>query len=132
MDNKDIIAFLAKGGSSDVSPADVVTATGQMTDQQAGQTRENLGAAPASTVVTDLSSTSITLSAQNNTEYHYGELSALTISSFPASGKFWIWFTSGATPTTTTGIRGFAAEANKVYRITVENGYATFDSWPTT
>ena len=84
------------------------------------------------TVVTDLSSTSITLEAAANTVYNYGTLTALTVSSFPAQGKFWIWFTSGSTATTTVGISNFVAEANKVYKITVENGFATYDSWATT
>ena len=88
--------------------------------------------------VTDLTSSSITLaSAADNTIYEFGELTALTISSFPASGKFWIWFTSGSTPTTVTGINNgdgtaFQPEANKRYKITVENGYATFDAWTVT
>ena len=85
---------------------------------------------PDPTTVTDLSSTNIALAAAGNTVYNYGELSALTISSFPATGKFWIWFTSGATPTTTVGIENFVAEANKRYKITVEDNYATYDSWP--
>ena len=81
------------------------------------------------TTVTDLSSTSVTLAATANTIYKYGELASLTISSFPADGSFWVWFTSGATPTTTVGIANFVAEANKRYKITVEDGYATYDSW---
>ena len=81
------------------------------------------------TTVTDLSSTSITLAASANTYYTYGELTALTVSSFPASGTFWIVFVSGATATTVTGIDNFTPEANKRYKVTVENGYATFDAW---
>ena len=84
------------------------------------------------TTVTDLSSTSITLTAAANTYYTYGELTALTVSSFPASGTFWIVFVSGATPTVVTGIDNFTPEANKRYKVTVENGYATFDAWSTT
>ena len=118
--------FGGSGGS--VTPESIVTATSQMTPQQAADTLDNIGGEPKPAVLT---STSITLAAQDNTEYHYGELTALTISTFPASGKFWIWFTSGATPTTTIGISNFTAEANKVYKITVENGYATYDSWAT-
>ena len=85
--------------------------------------------APVPTTVTDLSSTSITLAASANTYYTYGELTALTVSSFPASGTFWIVFVSGATATTVTGIDNFTPEANKRYKVTVENGYATFDAW---
>lgn len=43
MDNKDIIVLLAKGDAS-TSPADIVALTGQMTPEQAAQTRGNLGA----------------------------------------------------------------------------------------
>ena len=83
--------------------------------------------------VTDLSSTSITLAAADNTYYTYGELSALTISSFPAQGKFWIWFTSGSTPTTVIGFDNtFVPEANKLYKVTVERGHGSYKSWPTT
>lgn len=92
---------------------------------------DQIVSAPESLEFYDASSTSVTLSASANTEYHYGELIALTISSFPANGKFVVWFTSGTTATTTTGIANFTAEVNKVYKITVENGYATYDSWAT-
>lgn len=84
------------------------------------------------TIVTDLTSTSITLDAADNTYYTYGTLTALTVSTFPASGTFWIVFLSGSTATTTTGISNFVAEKNKRYKITVENGYASYESWPTT
>lgn len=65
----------------------------------------------------------------DNTIYQCGELTSLTITDPPSTGKFWIWFTSGATATAVTGIDNFTPEANKVYRISVENGYATYDSW---
>ena len=119
------------GGGGSVTAAAVLAAMEAMTQTQAEDALDAIGGEPAPTVVTDLTSTSITLAAQDNTEYHYGTLTALTISSFPAQGKFWIWFTSGATATTTVGIANFTAEANKVYKITVENGYATYDSWAT-
>lgn len=70
-----------------------------------------------------------TITPIDNTLYKCGELTSLTVSSFHNPGKFWIWFTSGATATAVTGIDNFTPEANKVYKITVENGYATFDSW---
>ena len=46
MDNKEIVILAAKGGPSggSVTPASIVTATGQMTPEQAAQTRVNLGA----------------------------------------------------------------------------------------
>ena len=91
-------------------------------------TASDVGAAPAETVV-EVSGTTPTIAAADNTKYECGELTSLTVSSVPNPGKFWIWFTSGATATTVTGIDNFTPEANKTYKITVENGYATFDSW---
>lgn len=51
MDNKDIIAILAKG-SSDVSTSDLVKLTGQMTEAQTDRTRANIGAAQDSLKLT--------------------------------------------------------------------------------
>jgi hypothetical protein len=59
-------------------------------------------------------------------------LSSLTITNSPATGKYSIIFFSGSTPTTVVGIDNFTAEANKRYKITVEDNYATYDSWPYT
>lgn len=64
--------------------------------------------------------------------YECDELTRLTISNPPAFGRYAIVFYSGATPTTTVGIQNFTAEANKRYRIQVEDNYATYDSWPYT
>ena len=187
--------ILEQGQGGSVTPESIVTATGQMTTQQAADTLGNIGGvaqdggvATVPTIVASLSDddgvrveggidqnndayltlvdtygdenvlvgglaapvnandaankayvdgytvtvsgTTPSIAAADNTIYECGELTSLTISSFPATGKFWIWFTSGATPTTTTGIANFTAEANKLYKITVENGYATYDSWP--
>lgn len=68
----------------------------------------------------------------NNTIYKCGELTSLTITNPPATGKYSIIFFSGATATVVTGIDNFTVEANKRYRIDVYDGYATFDSWPYT
>ena len=73
-----------------------------------------------------------TIAAADNTIYECGELTSLTFNNPPATGKYSIVFFSGATPTTTVGIENFAAEANKRYKITVEDNYATYDSWPYT
>ena len=88
------------------------------------------------TTVTDLSSTNITLaSAADNTIYEYGELSALTVTAFDATGDFIIRFTSGATFTTTNFPatmkfpEAFAPEANMRYEINVSNGYALVAGW---
>ena len=119
------------GGGGSVTPASIVTATGQMTTEQAAQTRDNLGASPAETVV-EVSGTTPTITPAANTIYKCGELTSLTISNPPATGKYSIIFYSGATPTTTVGIENFVAEANKRYKIKVEDNYATYDSWPYT
>ena len=92
---------------------------------------EDVGASPAETVV-EVTGTTPTITPAANTIYNCGELTSLTISNPPATGKYSIIFYSGATPTTTVGIENFAAEANKRYKITVEDNYATYDSWPYT
>lgn len=94
-------------------------------------TAADVGAAEAETVVT-VSGTTPTITPANNTIYNCGEVESLTISNPPATGKYSIIFFSGATATTTVGIENFAAEANKRYKITVEDNYATYDSWPYT
>lgn len=73
-----------------------------------------------------------TISPVANTIYNCGELTSLTISNPPATGKYAIIFYSGATATTTVGIENLVAEANKRYKIKVEDNYATYDSWPYT
>lgn len=92
---------------------------------------DDVGAAPAETVTTVTGSTPA-ITPVANTIYNCGELTSLTISDPPATGKYSIIFYSGATATTTVGIENFVAEANKRYKITVENNYATYDSWPYT
>lgn len=117
------------GGGGEVTPASIVTATGQMTDAQKAQTRTNLGLEEI-TVTVEEATPEITPAA--NTVYNCGELVSLTISNPPAEGKYSIIFYSGANPTATVGIENFAAEANKRYEITVKDGYATYNSWPYT
>lgn len=90
---------------------------------------EDVGASPAETVVA-VSGTTPTIEPAPNTIYNCGELASLTISNPPATGKYSIVFFSGSTPTTTVGIANFTAEANKRYKIKVEDNYATYDSWP--
>ena len=77
----------------------------------------------------EITGTELTLTPEPGVLYRCGELRLLDVSSFPAAGRLVIWFTSGAAPTTTVGIANFAAEADKRYRITVEDGYATYDAW---
>lgn len=136
------------GGSGEVTPASIVTATSKMSDGQKAQTRTNLNVVStsimgavytrleeleaAATSTESVSGTTPTITPEANTIYQCGELTSLTISNPPATGKYSIVFYSGATPTTTVGIENFAAEANKRYKITVEDNYATYDSWPYT
>ena len=124
------------GLNGTVSAADVASAIGDMSAAQASQALEDLGGAPASTTDTDTTSTSITLaSAADNTEYSYGELSALTITAIANPGAFSITFTSGATPTVLTVPQtmimpdDFTVAANTRYEINVLDGYALVAGW---
>lgn len=123
------------GGSADVTAAAVTTAIGNMTATQKTNTRTNLVVDKSATVET-ISGTTATIAASANTIYNCGELTALTISSVPASGAFTVIFTSGSTATVFTepsGMTmpdGFSVEANKRYEINVSDGYAVVASWP--
>lgn len=79
-----------------------------------------------------VSEAAASITPEANTIYKCRELTSLTISNPPATGKYSIIFFSGATATTTVGIENFTAEANKRYKIKVEDNYATYDSWPYT
>ena len=131
--------------SSLLGANDVVIATGQMTNDQKAQTRTNLGVVSTATLgniytrldalegtTVTVEGTTPTITPAANTIYECGELTSLTISNPPATGKYSIIFYSGVAPTATVGIENFVAEANKRYRITVEDNYATYDSWPYT
>ena len=131
-------------GSIGITPLGVVTATSQMSTDQKKATRDNIGAVSADelgdvlsayqlkAVVETVTGTTPSITPVANKVYECGELTSLTISNPPATGKYSIIFFSGATPTTTVGIENFVAEANKRYKITVEDNYATYDSWPYT
>lgn len=121
-----------KGGSS-VSPASVLTAMEGMTDAQAAEALAAIGGAPT---IENVRGYDVEINAKANTVYNCGTLDSLTVSSFPESGTFWIWFTSGNPATYVSGIKNgdgtnFQPEKNKLYKITVENGHATYDSWAT-
>ena len=123
------------GGGGSVTAATVLAAMEAMDSTQAADALDAIGGEPAPTVVTDLSSTSITLEAAANTVYNYGTLTSLTVSSFPATGEFSITFTSGATatvlsvPNTMIMPDSFAVEANTRYEIDCKDGYAVVGSW---
>lgn len=138
-ERKSDLAFAAffgggKSGGGSVTPASIVTATGQMTTEQAVRTRENLGASPAETVV-EVSGTTPTITPAANTIYNCGEVTSLTISNPTATGAYSVVFTSGGTATVTTfptsilGLEDFAAEANTIYEINVLDNRAVIGSW---
>lgn len=78
----------------------------------------------------NVSGTTPTINLQNHCVYVCGTLTSLIIDGNFSTGEASIIFVSGATPTTISGIDNFTAEANMRYRIDVQDGYATFDSWP--
>ena len=90
------------------------------------------GRESARTSVTDTSSSSITLSsAAANTDYHYGTLTALTVSAVATSDlETTIEFTSGSTACALTLPNGVNAEfvetplANRRYMLSIRNGVA--------
>lgn len=85
--------------------------------------------------VVEAPGTEIELQAEDRTIYHCGELSALTLSGFPASGAFVLVFTSGTQATTLTVPQSlnmpaaFTVEANTRYEINVLDGYAVCAGW---
>lgn len=119
-----IIAGKISGGSGSGGVQSVNGSTGAVV-----LTASDVGAQAAETVTT-VSGATPTITPADNTIYECGELTSLTISNPPETGKYSIIFFSGATPTTTVGIENFAAEANKRYKIKVEDNYATYDAWP--
>ena len=132
---QNIAEAVAEGGGG-VGESNSVKYTAQsLTDPQKAQARTNIAAAAGATVET-ISGTTATISATENTIYKCGELTALTIDTFPQTGSFSVVFTSGATATVFTEPSGmvlpdsFSVEANKRYEINVSDGYAVVASWP--
>ena len=97
-------------------------------------TAEDVGAAPAETVV-EVSGTTPTITPAPNTIYKCGEVASLTISNPTANGAYSVIFTSGATATDLSippDLKmpdGFTVEANRRYEINVSGGYAVAGSW---
>ena len=110
----------------------VITSKINQMDLQLGELDTAVGDKQDQPIGITVSGTTPTITPANNTIYNCGEVASLTISNPPATGKYSIVFFSGATPTATVGIENFVTEANKRYKITVENNYATYDSWPYT
>lgn len=87
-------------------------------------------------VVKDLSSTDITLAAQAETRYIYGELASLTVSSLPSEGIVDILFTSGTTatvvslPNTVKMPSWFSVGASMTVEISILDGvYGSVQTW---
>lgn len=87
-------------------------------------------------VIKDLVSTSITLSATTETRYIYGELSSLTITSLPSQGFVNIFFRSGSTPTVLTLPQTvimpswFVVGSNETIMISIADGvYGSAQTW---
>lgn len=122
------------GASADVTPAAVAAAIERMSQAQLIQVLEAIGAEPAPEVEI-VTGTTATISANADTIYKCGELTALTIETFPQTGSFSVEFTSGSTATVFTEPSGmvmpdgFSVEANKRYEINVSDGYAVVASW---
>ena len=97
-------------------------------------TAEDVGAAPAETVV-EVSGTTPTITPAPNTIYKCGEVASLTISNPTATGAYSVIFTSGATatdlsiPQTLLMPDGFTVEANRLYEINVLDNRAVIGSW---
>lgn len=105
-----------------------------LTDPQKAQARTNIGA-QASVIRETVSGTSATLDTEVDTLYLCGEMTALTIDTYPPTGIFSVVFTSGTTATVLTVPQtlimpdGFTVEANKRYEINVMDGYAVVAEW---
>ena len=131
-----IAEAVGSGGGSGESNA-VKYVSQSLTAEQKAQARANIGAGTANPpTVETVTGATPTIAAAANTVYKCGEISSLTISSFPATGDFTVIFTSGATATTFTEPSGmvmpdgFSVEANKRYEINVSDGYAVVAGWP--
>lgn len=129
-----IAEAVAEGGGGGGESNAVKYTVQSLTDPQKAQARTNIAAAAVPTMET-ISGTSATIDAEVNTIYKCGELTALTIGTFPPTGSFSVVFTSGSTATVFTepsGMTmpdGFSVEANKRYEINVSDGYAVVASW---
>lgn len=89
----------------------------------------------------DLASTDITLAAEAEMRYVYGELYSLTISSLPATGIVDISFVSGSTPTVLLFPAGANIpewfdptdlNANTNYELSIEDNKVVISEWPIT
>ena len=126
---------LAKA-SGDTTQSASSNAVGVYTDNAKASIKSMLGIVDGSTGTVDVSGTTPTITAVENTRYTCGEVSTLTITP-PASGICIVRFTSGTTATvlTATGVvwpewfDDTALEASRVYEICITDGYGAVMSW---
>lgn len=126
---------LAKA-AGDTTQSASSNAVGTYTDSAKASIKSMLGIVDGSTGTVDVTGTTPTITAVENTRYVCGEVATLTITP-PASGICIIRFTSGTTATvlTATGVvwpewfDATALEASRVYEICITDGYGAVMSW---
>lgn len=131
----DIAEAVGSGGGGESNAVKYVSQS--LTSDQKAQARTNIGAGTANApTVETVTGATPSIAAEANHIYKCGELTSLTISTFPAEGEFTVVFSSGSTPTTFTEPEGmvmpsgFTIEANTRYEINVVDGYAVAFGWP--
>ena len=126
---------LAKA-AGDTTQSSSSNAVGTYTDSAKASIKAMLGIIDGSTGTVDVTGTTPTITAVENTRYVCGEVATLTITP-PASGICIIRFNSGTTATvlTTTGVvwpdwfDATELEASRVYEICITDGYGAVMSW---
>ena len=132
----DIAEAVGSGGGGSVTVDDALSNSSENPVQNK-VINTALGAKANAPTVETITGATPSITAETNHIYKCGELTSLTISTFPANGDFTVIFTSGSTPTTFTEPEGmvmpdsFSVEANMRYEINVADGYAVAFGWPT-
>ena len=126
---------LAKA-AGDTTQSQSSNTVGTYTDNAKASIKSMLGIIDGSTGTVDVTGTTPTITAVENTRYVCGEVATLDITP-PASGICIVRFTSGTTATvlTATGVvwpewfDDTALEASRVYEICITDGYGAVMSW---
>lgn len=127
-------AALSETSENPVQNKAITSKINQM-DRQLGELDTWLGDKEDAPIVVTVSGTTPTITPIHNTIYNCDLAASLTISNPPATGAYSIVFTSGATATVTTfpatilGLEDFAAEANTIYEVNVQDNRAVVGSW---
>lgn len=122
---------------SAVDAASVAAAISSFSAAQASAALSALGGEAAPTIV-NVSGQTPSITAQDNTIYQCGNISALTLSSFPAQGRFSVAFTAypgsvtTSFPSSLVGLENFTADADYTYEINVWDGRAVAGAFPYT